>query len=342
MVEKLLENYPAFLEKKLDELWLTEKLEAALPVLRCFDARKVILTGNSEGMAAVTSVLGLFQESDIFWGPLLVSQAKYNYGGCRHEVGIGEPNTPLVIVTDLDGNDEDAADSIRMTSEVGGVSLLVTVNEHAKYASDADYVLSLGEVSNIAEAYSAAVIALTAVAYRIGRARGQYTEADCRRAREMIQDYALSVDSVYGAIDGKVQLFARETYDKETFDCIADGSAKAVMEFSSFLLTRYGGCLCTRNDSDEWCGQMEAPVIAVACKVSPSYDCFREKIMSAQSQKRPWMIITDGGEKDFNEGVKLCQMPALPKGYDFLCALFFHLPVVTACEYIAEFRRGRQ
>ena len=30
MAGKLLENYPAFLAKKLDELWLTEKLEKAL------------------------------------------------------------------------------------------------------------------------------------------------------------------------------------------------------------------------------------------------------------------------------------------------------------------------
>ncbi len=339
MAEKLLENYPAFVAKKLDELWLTEKLETALPVLRCFDARKIILTGNSEGMAAVTSVLGLFQKSDIFWGPLLVPQAKYNYGGCRHEVGIGEPNTPLVIVVDLDGNDADAAGSIKMTSEVGGISLLITVNDNADYAFHADHVLSLGEVFNAAQAYSAAVIALIAAAYRIGRARGQYTEADCRRVKEMILAYALRTDRVYEAIDGKVQRFVRETYRKEAFDCIGDGSAKAVMEFSSFLLTRYGGYLCTRNDLEKWRGRAEVPVIAAACKASPSYDCIRDS-MSAQGMDQSCIIITDGGEKDFYKGAEICEMPEVPKGFDFLCPLFFHLPVITACEYIAELRRG--
>lgn len=338
MTEKLLENYPAFLKKKLDELWLTEKLEQALPILRCFDARKVMLTGNAEGLAAVTSVLDLFQKSDVFWGALLVSQAKFNFGGCKHEAGIGEPNTPLVIIVDLDGKDTDAADSIKMTAEVGGVSLLITVNENAEYAPLADFVLSLGEINNIAEAYSAAVVALVAVAYRIGRVRGQYTEADCRRVRQMILDYASYVANVYGSVEEEAYRFAKEVYNKTALDCIGDGPAEAVMEFSAFLMTRYGGYRCAQNDSEEWGGRLGLPVIGAASKASPSYSRFVEALSSDRCLERPCMIVTDGEEEDFCEGSKLCRMPGLPEEFDFLCALFFHLPIVTAYEYITELR----
>lgn len=347
MRDGLIHVYPDFLAQKLDELWLTKRLEAALPVLRCFDARKVLLTGNSEGLAAVTSVVELFQSSDIFSGAKLVSQGKYNCGDCKHELGIGEPNTPLVIIVDLDGNDEDIGDSIKMTLEIGGVPLLITVNEDAEYASLTDYVLSLGTVRNMAEAYSAAVVALVALACRIRRVRGQYTEADCRRVRQAILDYAALVAASYEELDKGARRFAKEIYGKKMLACIGDGSSEAVMEFSAFFMTRHAGFLCAQYDSEEW-GRAKGwerkraaiPAVAIAAKASSSYGCFVENTKGLRDLGQPYLLITDGDEEDFGEGVDLLKMPRLPKDCDFLCALFFHLPIVTAYEYVRELRRG--
>ena len=93
------EGLPALCGELLDRLWMNDALQEALSVGSCFDARKVVLTGSGVGYAAVLAGAPVFSEQcDIFFGAEVMAQADFNYFNNVAAMGIGEPNTPLVVV----------------------------------------------------------------------------------------------------------------------------------------------------------------------------------------------------------------------------------------------------
>ncbi|MBC5582394.1 hypothetical protein H8S23_12850 [Anaerofilum sp. BX8] len=346
------EEVPAFCRGLLDRLWMTGALQEALSVGSCFDARKVILTGSGVGYAAVLAGAPVFSEQcDIFFGTEVMAQADFNYFNNVAAMGIGEPNTPLVIVATEQADDPDAARTLEVAAQAGANSLLLCAADQSAQAGLARSALCLGLDGTapdfLPRAYLALTLALVCAGYRIARVRGTVSELGLQRVREALQAYTASVPGCLDAAQAAAQDFARRCGDRDRFDYIADGEARASAHLLGTVGARLLGYQYAVNDSEEWCHvnywmeqRFDLCTVMWGLRAQPSFSRTIETMGCVHKLERPYLFVTDADESAFLPGTRCCPVPAPPPGCRWMAQLICFLPALLALGELEQNKRG--
>ena len=341
------ENFPQICGDYLEELWMSPALLEALSVSSCFDARKIILTGSGAGYAAALAAEPLFtQWCDIFFGTEVVPQSEFNYFNNVAAMGIGEPNTPLVIVLTEEEDDPDATQSLAVAREAGANALLLCSGEKSAQAPEARSSLCLGVEAGpgyLPRAYLKLTLALLSAGARIARARGSIRPGQLSQLRASIKDYAAGTAALLPAMDEAAKDFARRCAGMDRFDYIADWEGRGAAHFLGTLGARELGQQYTVNDCEEWChvgywmeDRFHLCTVVFGNRCQPSFSRVVETMGCVHKLERPYLFLTDASGEEFLEGTRRCPIPSPPSGSPWMAGLVSWLPVLLALGYLKE------
>ena len=334
------EQLPELCEGMLDKLWMSEQMAQALSVGSCFDARKIVLTGSGIGYAAALAAAPIFTgHCDIFFGTAVEVQADFNYFNNVAAMGIGEPNTPLVILPTEFEDDPDAAHTLEMARKAGANSLLICAGKHSAQADLACNVICLGLDSSredfLARAYLGLTLALVSAAYRIGRVRGTVSELELNQTRQRIAAYLQKASGQLDAFEGQGKAFAALCKDRDRFDYIADAEAQGPAHFLGTVGARVLGLQYAVNDSEEWChvnywmeDRFDLCTVMWGLKEQPSFSRAIETMGCVHKLERPYLFVTDADPGVFLEGTRCCEIPGPEERW--MVSLISYLPALLA------------
>lgn len=346
------EGLPALCGELLDRLWMSDALQEALSVGSCFDARKVVLTGSGVGYAAVLAGAPVFSEQcDIFFGAEVMAQADFNYFNNVAAMGIGEPNTPLVVVATEQADDPDAARTLEMVAQAGANSLLLCAAAQSAQAPLARSALCLGldeaAPDFLPRAYLALTLALVCAGYRIARVRGTVSELELQRVRQALLDYTAAMSGCLEAAQAAAQDFAQRCGQRDRFDYIADAEARAAAHLLGTVGARTLGYQYAVNDSEEWCHvnywmepRFDLCTVMWGLRAQPSFSRTVETMGCVHKLERPYLFLTDAGEDEFLAGTRCCAIPAPPQGRSWMAQLVSFLPGLLALGELEQNERG--
>ena len=340
----LFNDYEDFCRGCIEELWMKDRLIDSLSMQECFDARKIILSGNGLGHAAAVSAFPVFQANcDIFFGTEIMDQAEFNYFNNVEAMGIGEPRTPLVLLASESEDDKDCEETLKIVNKVGANSLLICAGKNSKQEAIANNVLYLGldkeDRLYMAKAFLGMVIALCALAYRIGRVRGTVSELDVREVKEEMLSYIASIRDHISEYAEAAEDFAAMCGDNSCFDYIADAEAKGTAEACGVIGARKQGYRFTVNDSEEWChvnywmeDRFNLCTIMLGFKDQPSFSRILETMGCVNKLERPYLFVTDAEPEEFLEGTRCLRIPEPPKGKRWFSTFASFIPAVLAVD----------
>ncbi len=344
-------EFPRFCESCLEELWMSPELLEALSVAGCFDARKILLTGSGLGYAAALAAEPFFSRwCDIFFGTEVVPQTEFNYFNNVAAMGIGEPNTPLVVVLTEQEDDPDVARTLAVAGEAGANSLLICAGKRSAQAGKARGVLCLGLEEGadfLPRAYLKLFLALVCVGARVARARGSIDPKSLEQTRKDLLALAAGTAGLLPAMDEAAKDFARRCAGLDRFDYVADWEGRGAACFLGTLGAREAGLQYSVNDSEEWCHvnywmeqRFELATVVWGPKGQPSFSRVVETMGCVHKLERPYLFLTDAGPEAFLEGTRRCPVPTAPAGSVWMAGLASWLPGLLALGYLEKEEGG--
>lgn len=226
------EGLPALCGELLDRLWMSDALQEALSVGSCFDARKVVLTGQRRGLRRrAGGRAGLFgamrylfrRRGDGADGFQLFQQRRgHGHRRCRTRRWWWWPPSRRTTGRGPHAGDGGAGGGQQPAALRGGAE------RQAPLARSA-LCLGLDEAAPdfLPRAYLALTLALVCAGYRIARVRGTVSELELQRVRQALLDYTAAMSGCLEAAQAAAQDFAQRCGQRDRFDYIADAEARA-------------------------------------------------------------------------------------------------------------------
>ncbi|MEH7236415.1 hypothetical protein [Bacillus sp. JJ1562] len=313
-----------------------------------FDARKIIITGCGDSYAAALAMKPVIEKYCDCFGVDVMRTIEFTRFLSKEEIGIGEPNSPIVIVISVGGSTARACEAIEKANRVGAFSILLTNNEKSKAAGIANRVFSVNTPkfpndSPGLRSYFASIIGLIAFASRLGHVRGTLGPTGPSSWKEAIVSYVKSFETVLDSIDSQMFELAETWADFRKFDFIGDDVGNASALFGADKFIECCGSICTVDDSEDWChinyflkDPEDIGTVVMADKYAPSFGRIVETIGSAQKIGRPVLVITNAEKESFIEGVTVCKLPDTPDSFEWLQPLMDYVPIALLTGYIAK------
>lgn len=340
--DSFIRDYAEICRTQMSAVWMSSQLEKALSVRDCFDARRIILTGSELGYAAAVAGLEAFRaacKGDIMFGIELITQAEFNYFNNVANMGIGEPNTPLVFVMGETQDDSDLQNTLCAAQKSGANPILICAqgdpddSEHGK--------LFLGiepqDPNYLPKAYIGLLLAVVSVGYRVGRVRGPVNESEVAQLARETDSYIEKCEKALPRICEAAWDFAERTKGMLCFNYIADADMAGSAHFLGTVGARTIGHQYEINDSEEWChiafwllDRFHVATVLLACKSQNSFSRLVETMGSVYKLKRPYLLVTDANEAEFGEQVRCCRIPSPPNAFVWMASLINSLPALFA------------
>lgn len=337
-------NYAETANAMISALWMNPVFEEVLPVQRCFDARKIILTGNGVGYAAVIAGVTAFKEkSDVMFGVEVMKQTEFNYFNNVENMGIGEPYTPLVLVFCESADDPDALETIEMAKNCGANGVMVAAYGDAfgKIEDGVCLGVDRNENDHYAKAYLSQLITLVSLGCRVGRVRGPLGERDLQQYKEAMQEYVSSCTPYIEAMDVQARDFAQQCKGMLSYDLIADDDRAGAAHLIGVIAARENGIQYNVSDTEEWChvnywmlDRTGLPVMIWGDATQKSYSRVIETMSCIYKLERPYLFATDADASDFYGETKCCAIPKAPEGKSWVAGLGNFLPMLLALGYL--------
>lgn len=323
-------------------------LKELISMAEIFDARKIILTGAGDSYAAAIAMAPVIEKYCDCFGVQVMRAVEF----CRFlptaDIGIGEPNSPLVIAISAGGGTSRVVEVLEKAAKVGAFPILLTNNPNSKAAQAAKrvYVMETpslpGNDSPGLRSYFASELGLIAFASRMGHVRGTLPPTGPAQFKKAILDYVKSYEGeVLERIDEQMFRIAQTWKDFERFDFIGDDVEFGSAFFGAAKFLECNGCAVTVDDSEDWCHInyfMKDPqtigTVIMADKHSPSFGRIIETANSAHSIGRPVLVVTNCADKVFADGVEVCVLPETPEGFEWLMPLMDYAPASILAGYI--------
>lgn len=278
-----------------------EMLQKLLTVQDCFDARKLILTGNGIGFAAARSLYGLFTHgNDIMFGVELMTYNKFNYYAEPAKLGAGEPNTPLVLffTEKLEGREYET--SLQTARRLGADIIVVAAGTGSPENKICGLGLDSSEPDYAPRAYLGMLCAGLGLALRIKNVRGCCSKYEVRSIIASLSNYFENVQAYMPAIRCSAETFAEECRGKSLFEYIADWDRGGCAEFLGILGSRLLGAQYDLSDSETWCHidvweleRQEICTVLVSDTAQPSFSRVVETANTVRLLQRPCLLISD-------------------------------------------------
>lgn len=344
---EFISNLEAYCNKYFSDLYMTDKLLNLMSTQMYCDAREIILTGCGPSYSAAIAVKQFMVErTDIFFSAKLVDSNELAYFTQYSVTGIGEPNTPLVIIIDFNGNQPETLEILKNGQNSQTNFLLICARKGSPAESLATHTLCLDIPSDAApfeaHAYLASVIALICLTIRTGRVRGTISSGDCLLLQKKIPEYFAALDKAAKNImvpDSLVHHIA----NAKNWDFIADNMAQGPAGLIKYLAAKELGAACTLTDSEEWAHInifltefSNIFTIAYAPKNSRSFDRVMETVNSVYNLRDLCAVITDTAEKEYCDGSVPLLLPSPPAECDCLFTIAGMIPGLLLIGHVLD------
>lgn len=323
----------------------SEKLLDVLSVPEIFDIRKIVITGCGDCFSAALAVEDLFAQTSGTFGCEAVEAIGFSRFYTASKIGIGEPNSPLVVALSSSGNTARIVEILEKCKELGALPLLITNRAQSPCIDVAahKYVIELpdfkGNVPGL-RTYFSNIIALIALSVRIGHIRNVLRPDAANSVKQAIREYVESYRKVFEKIDEQVYEIAVRYKDIHRFNIVYGVNEKATALFSAQKFYETCGIPVQNTDSEEWCHIdyfMKDPetigTLFFMNRDSKDLDRIKETIKAAQGINRPTVIITDL-EDDFGNA-DVVRVPSTPEGYSYLRSMLNYVPAALLSAYLA-------
>ncbi len=323
----------------------SEKLLDVLSIPEIFDVRKILITGCGDCLSAALAVEDLFSQTSATFGCKAVEAIDFSRFYTASKIGIGEPNSPLVIALSSSGNTARIVEILKKCNELGTLPLLITNRAQSPCidAASHQYVIELpefkGNVPGL-RTYFSNIIALIALSVRIGHVRNVLRPDTADSVKKAIKEHVESYRKVFERMDEQVYELAVKYKDIHGINVVYGENEKATALFSVQKFYEACGIPVQNTDSEEWCHIdyfMKDPetigTIFFVNQDSRDLDRVRETIQAAQGINRPSIVITDLDEDFGNADV--IRVPSPPKGHAYLRPLLNYIPSALFSAYLA-------
>lgn len=338
-------SLPELVDIQLNRSLDKEKLQSVLSIAEIFDARKIILTGCGDSFAAAAVMAPVLQRyCDVFTCKAM-DPMEFTRFTPKEDIGIGEPNSPLVLVVSAGGSTARICEALQKAEHVGALPVLVTNKADSKAASVAKrvYFQDTPPMENDfpgLRSYFASLIGLASIALRMGHVRGVLPPTAKQEWKAAISGYVHSYEQVLEQIDDQMFELAKTWNSFERFDFIGDGPELYSALFGLEKFYECTGVSAVYDDSENWChinyfirDPETVGTVIMADKNSPSFGRTVETIASAHRIGRPVLVVTNADKSAFIDGVTVCTLPETPKGFEWLMPFMDYVPATLLASY---------
>lgn len=338
-------SLPELVDIQLDRCFDKEVLQDLITVAEIFDVRKIYVTGAGDSIAAAGAMADVMMEYAGVFGCEAVEPVEF----CRFmkagDIGIGEPNSPLVIAISAGGGTARVAEALQKTNELGAMSMLLTNKQESRCSQVAKKVFYLNtppmknDMPGL-RSYFASMIGLIAVAVRLGHVRNVTGPEKAEEVKEAISSYVHRYEEVMEQIEEQMFALAQTWKDFERFDFIGSGRELASAMFSADKFYECNGVISNYDDAEDWChidyflkNPETVGTVVFADKNAPDFGRTKETIAAAAGINRPVLVITNAKRSEFCENVTVCTVPEAPEGYEWLLPLMDFAPAAILSGY---------
>ena len=323
------------------------ELKDLMSISEIFDIRKIIITGCGDSYAAAIAMAPVLEKYSETFGVTPMRAIDFTRFLTKEEIGIGEPNSPLVIGISAGGGTARVVEALEKAKEVGAFPIVITNNPGSRCAAAAKRVLNLEtppfpDFGPGLRSYFASMIGIVALAMRFGHVKGVPPPTASRDFQDAITGYADRFFSGLDAMDEQMFHIAEKWKDFTQFDFIGDGVEYGSAFFGAAKFYESSGTMAGSDDSEDWChinfflkNAEKIGTVLMADKNSPAYSREIETARSAVAIGRPLLVVTNGRRHDFPKNADVCMIPETPEGFEWLLPLFDYIPSSLVAGYVA-------
>lgn len=321
-------------------------LKDLMTMAEIFDARKIILTGCGDSYAAAIAMAPVIAKYCDCFGVQVMRTVEFTRFLSKAEIGIGEPNSPLVIVVSAGGSTARVCEALEKANTVGAFSILLTNNADSPAAALAKRVFELGTPAFEKpypglRSYFASMLGMIAFATRMGHVRGTLPPTGPSNFQKAVTAYVQSYAPLLEKIDDQMFALAQSWKNFTRFDFIGDDVEYGSAFFGAAKFLECNGCTVSADDSEDWCHInffIKEPesigTIVMADKNTPSFSRLQETVASAVNIGRPVLVVTNAAASAFHEKATVCTLPEAPAGYEWMLPLMDYVPASLLAGYI--------
>ncbi|MBR2671486.1 MAG: hypothetical protein IKE27_04730 [Oscillospiraceae bacterium] len=327
----------------------SEKLKNLMSIAEIFDVRKIIVTGAGDSWVAGGAMLPVMEKYCDAMSVQVYNPIQFSRFVTKGDIGIGEPNSPLIIGISVGGGTARVAEVLEKANALGACSMLITNNPESRCAKIAKKVFDVETPAfpydkmphpNI-RSYFASLTALAAVSCRFGHVRGLLPPTAKEEFKKAIKDYVESWKPVFDDIDEQMFDLAKTWCRFEKFDFLGVETQLYSTIFGLEKFYESCGTLCNYDDPEDWChidylckDPETIGTIFHIDKDSPSLSRTIETINSAVHIGRPTLVVTNS-DAEFPEGAVVCRIPKAPEGYEWVTPMMEYIPDALLAGYCA-------
>ncbi|MEI3174508.1 MAG: SIS domain-containing protein [Lachnospiraceae bacterium] len=199
-------SLPELVDEQVKRCFDEKKIQELISVAEIFDVRKIYITGAGDSIAAAGAFAEVIQKFAGVFHCEAIEPMEYTRFMTASDIGIGEPNSPLVIAISAGGGTARVREAILKTNELGAMSLLITNKKESASSAVAKKVFYL-DVPPMEKdfpglrSYFAGMIGLLALAARMGRVRNVLAPEKTEEIRQAICKYVHSWETEMERID---------------------------------------------------------------------------------------------------------------------------------------------
>lgn len=338
-------SLPSMIDTQLDHCFSQDVLEKLLSMAESFDIRKIYITGCGDSIAAAGAMAPVVLELSGVMGCQVFEAIDFTRFTTISDIGIGEPNSPLVIGISAGGGTARVVEALKKANEIGAFPVLLSNKEESKAGNEAKrtFFLNTPKMENDfpgLRSYLASMIGLIALAARLGQVRGVLPPTGTEELKKAIRDYVHSYEPLLENIDNQMFELAKEWKDLELFNFIGDGPQMYSALFAMDKFVEVAGVHCNYDDSEDWChidhhilNPETVGTVIFIDKNSPSFSRSLETVKSACGIKRPVLVVTNADKSLFPEEANVCIVPETREGYEWMLPLMDYVPAAILAGY---------
>lgn len=326
-------------------------LKDLMTMAEIFDARKIILTGCGDSYAAAVAMAPVVEKYCDCFGVKAMRAIDFTRFLPKEQIGIGEPNSPLVIAISMGGNTARVCEALEKANAVGAFSILMTNNPNSPAAEKAKRVYTVGTPAfpNAypgLRSYFGTLVGLVAFASRLGHVRGTLPPTGPKDFQNAIRAYVGDWGQILDQMDDQMFHLAENWSQFTRFEFIGDGVEWGSAFFGAAKFLECAGSTVSVDDSEDWChiGYFQKDpqtigTVIMADKNSPAYGRERETAASACAIGRPVLVVTNGPKEDFPVEAQVCRIPEAPEGFAWLLPLMDYVPAALLAGYVSAMQK---
>jgi glucosamine--fructose-6-phosphate aminotransferase (isomerizing) len=341
-------SLPDLVDEQLERCFDMEKLNNVFSMAEIFDGRKVIMTGCGDSYTAAGAMKNVMVNcAGIFGSVEVLDPMQFTRFTTKEQVGIGEPNSPFVIVISASGGSARIAEMLEKANTIGAFSILMTNKAESRSTVVAKrvYFLDTPKMKNDTpglRSYFASLLGIIALSVRMGHVKGVLPPTAVSDWKKAVSDYVHSYGDAFEKMSDQMFELAKTWKDFERFDFIGDDVQLFSALFGMEKFYECCGVLANYDDSEDW-GHIDyfiknpetVGTVIMADKNSPSFNRVIETVEAALSIGRPTLVVTNANKEDIPEGANVVKLPDTPEGYDELITLMDYAPISLLAGYCA-------